>query len=235
VARDLDIPRAALGDTTLTYLSASPTALYLGAKYAEMFPRRLRAAVLDGAVDLALDAAALDAARRPGSQRRCAAFCSPAVLRGLVEPRPPTRTPARRAASPDHGCAATGPRTRRPGRVRPPAAVRRHIAGRNAHGSFTNELEARDAVNCLARPAADGHARSGAGARRPAHVGDRDHPRSSHPVHLGRQARPAAARWLLTYDGDGHTAYQRGSGASDTAVDAHLIDLRLPPPGTRCS
>ena len=36
---------------------------------------------------------------------------------------------------------------------------------------------------------------------------------------------------LLTYDGAGHTAYQRGSGCLDTAVDAHLIDLRLPPPG----
>ena len=38
---------------------------------------------------------------------------------------------------------------------------------------------------------------------------------------------------LLTYDGDGHTAHQR-SGCIDKAVDAHLIDLRLPP-GTRCS
>jgi hypothetical protein len=38
---------------------------------------------------------------------------------------------------------------------------------------------------------------------------------------------------LLTCDGDGHTAHQR-SGCIDKAVDAHLVDLRLPP-GTRCS
>ena len=118
VARDLDIPRAALGDTTLTYLSASPTALYVGAKYAEMLPRRLQAAVLDGAGDLALDAAALDAARRPGSQRRCAAFCSPAVPRGPVEPRPPTRTPGSPRCFAGSRLRRYRPRTRRPAHLR---------------------------------------------------------------------------------------------------------------------
>ena len=83
------------------------------------------------------------------------------------------------------------------------------IAGRNAHGSYTNELEASDAVNCLDRPAADGHARSSAGARRPAHVGDRDHPRSSHPVHPAVRPARQLPGALLTYDGDGHTAHQR--------------------------
>jgi hypothetical protein len=102
------------------------------------------------------------------------------------------------------------------------------IAGRNAHGSYTNELEASDAVNCLDRPAADGHARSSAGARRPAHVGDRDHPRSSHPVHLGRQARPAAARCAA--DLRRRRAHRAPTQrVHNKAVDAHLIDLRLPP------
>jgi pimeloyl-ACP methyl ester carboxylesterase len=39
---------------------------------------------------------------------------------------------------------------------------------------------------------------------------------------------------LLTYEGDGHTAYQHGSRCIDTAVDAYLIDGRLPAEGTRC-
>jgi pimeloyl-ACP methyl ester carboxylesterase len=41
---------------------------------------------------------------------------------------------------------------------------------------------------------------------------------------------------LLTYEGDGHTAYMRGEGTSciDDAVDAYLIDGRVPEDGTRC-
>jgi pimeloyl-ACP methyl ester carboxylesterase len=40
---------------------------------------------------------------------------------------------------------------------------------------------------------------------------------------------------LLTYDGDGHTAYRRGSSCIDQAVDRYLLEGRLPPEGTRCS
>jgi len=39
---------------------------------------------------------------------------------------------------------------------------------------------------------------------------------------------------LLTYDGDGHTAYKEGSGCIDDAVDAYLVDGKLPDEGTRC-
>jgi pimeloyl-ACP methyl ester carboxylesterase len=39
---------------------------------------------------------------------------------------------------------------------------------------------------------------------------------------------------LLTYDGDGHTAYRRGSDCIDRAVDAYLLRGDLPPEGTRC-
>ncbi len=39
---------------------------------------------------------------------------------------------------------------------------------------------------------------------------------------------------LLTYDGDGHTAYRQGSTCIDRHVDAFLLSSRLPPPGTRC-
>jgi len=49
-ARDLDILRAALGDERITYLGISYGSV-LGATYASMFPRRVRAMTLDAAVD----------------------------------------------------------------------------------------------------------------------------------------------------------------------------------------
>jgi pimeloyl-ACP methyl ester carboxylesterase len=49
-ARDMDVLRAVLGDKKLTYLGKS-YGTYLGAKYAQLFPTRIRALVLDGALD----------------------------------------------------------------------------------------------------------------------------------------------------------------------------------------
>jgi len=54
VARDLDRLRAALGDQKLTYLGLSYGTL-IGAYYAQLFPDRVRALVLDGAVDPTFD------------------------------------------------------------------------------------------------------------------------------------------------------------------------------------
>jgi pimeloyl-ACP methyl ester carboxylesterase len=53
----MDRIRAALGDKQLTYYGGSYGS-YLGALYADRFPNRVRALVLDGAVDPALDATA---------------------------------------------------------------------------------------------------------------------------------------------------------------------------------
>ncbi|WP_432484408.1 alpha/beta hydrolase [Kineococcus esterisolvens] len=39
---------------------------------------------------------------------------------------------------------------------------------------------------------------------------------------------------LLTYDGDGHTAYRTGSACVDEAVDAYLLAGELPEGGARC-
>ena len=49
-ARDMDVLRAALGESRLSYLGKS-YGTYLGAWYAQLFPHRVRALVLDGAVD----------------------------------------------------------------------------------------------------------------------------------------------------------------------------------------
>ncbi|MFG3495633.1 alpha/beta hydrolase [Streptomyces sp. NPDC047928] len=39
---------------------------------------------------------------------------------------------------------------------------------------------------------------------------------------------------LLTYEGDGHTAYGRGSDCVDTAINAYLLDGKVPPSDKRC-
>lgn len=44
----------------------------------------------------------------------------------------------------------------------------------------------------------------------------------------------ASAR-LLTYDGDGHTAYGRGSGCVDAAINRYLLEGTPPKNGKRCS
>jgi pimeloyl-ACP methyl ester carboxylesterase len=50
VARDMDLLRQAVGDEQLTYLGSS-YGTYLGATYANLFPDRIRAMVLDGVID----------------------------------------------------------------------------------------------------------------------------------------------------------------------------------------
>ncbi|MEV0612511.1 alpha/beta hydrolase [Nonomuraea sp. NPDC050404] len=49
-ARDMDVMRAALGDARLSYLGFS-YGTYLGSIYADLFPKRIRTMVLDGAED----------------------------------------------------------------------------------------------------------------------------------------------------------------------------------------
>ncbi|KJY38492.1 alpha/beta hydrolase, partial [Streptomyces katrae] len=39
---------------------------------------------------------------------------------------------------------------------------------------------------------------------------------------------------LLTYDGDGHTAYGRGSDCIDAAINRYLLEGQAPPAGKRC-
>jgi pimeloyl-ACP methyl ester carboxylesterase len=73
VARDLDVLRSALGDAKLTYLGKS-YGTYLGAKYAELFPTRIRALVLDGAVDPSLTVSALNAGQATGFERNLRDF-----------------------------------------------------------------------------------------------------------------------------------------------------------------
>jgi len=76
-ARDLDVLRSALGESRLTYLGKS-YGTYLGAWYAQLFPHRVRALVLDGSVDPAtssLDATIAQAQGFQGAFGSFAAWC----------------------------------------------------------------------------------------------------------------------------------------------------------------
>ncbi|MFG2126170.1 alpha/beta hydrolase [Streptomyces sp. NPDC048710] len=48
-------------------------------------------------------------------------------------------------------------------------------------------------------------------------------------------ARQLSSGRLLTYVGDGHTAYGRGSSCIDSAIDTYLLHGTPPPAGKRCS
>ena len=76
-ARDLDVLRAALGERQLTYLGKS-YGTFLGAEYAQLFPSRVRALVLDGAVDPATSGLSDDQTQAEGFEtafRSFAAWC----------------------------------------------------------------------------------------------------------------------------------------------------------------
>jgi pimeloyl-ACP methyl ester carboxylesterase len=64
-AKDLDVLRAALGEPSLTYLGKSYGTV-LGASYAQQFPSKVRALVLDGAVDPTLTGLQVDIAQAEG-------------------------------------------------------------------------------------------------------------------------------------------------------------------------
>ncbi len=70
---DMDAIRAALGDDGLTYLGFS-YGTYLGVRYAEAHPERVRALVLDGPVDPSLEPAATTTQQSIGFERALEAF-----------------------------------------------------------------------------------------------------------------------------------------------------------------
>jgi pimeloyl-ACP methyl ester carboxylesterase len=77
-AKDMDILRSALGDRGLTYYGAS-YGTYLGSYYAELFPRHVRALVLDGALDPKLSGDAINVEQAKGFDTAVAAFAADCV------------------------------------------------------------------------------------------------------------------------------------------------------------
>lgn len=73
VARDLDRVRVALGERKLTFLGFSYGTV-IGAVYAQLFPTRVRAMALDGAVNLSIDAEAEQEGNLVGFERALDTF-----------------------------------------------------------------------------------------------------------------------------------------------------------------
>jgi len=72
-ARDMDVLRSALGEETLTYFGAS-YGTELGATYAELFPDKVGRFVLDGAVDVSIDAETLALEQAAGFETALRAY-----------------------------------------------------------------------------------------------------------------------------------------------------------------
>ncbi|WP_308168742.1 alpha/beta hydrolase [Nonomuraea sp. NEAU-A123] len=80
-ARDMDALRQALGDQKLTYLGKS-YGTFLGAVYADMFPGKVRALVLDGALDPAISRLKLNADQAMGFERALRAYTESCLTEG---------------------------------------------------------------------------------------------------------------------------------------------------------
>ncbi|MFD5031762.1 alpha/beta hydrolase [Streptomyces sp. NPDC058405] len=79
-ARDMDIFRAVLGDKKLSYVGAS-YGTFLGATYAELFPKRTGRLVLDGAMDPSLPARELNRDQTAGFETAFQSFAADCVKR----------------------------------------------------------------------------------------------------------------------------------------------------------
>lgn len=80
-ARDMDVLRAALGESTLTYFGAS-YGTKLGATYADLFPAKVGRLVLDGAVDLSIDSRRLSLEQAGGFETAIRAYVEDCVAQG---------------------------------------------------------------------------------------------------------------------------------------------------------
>lgn len=77
-ARDMDVLRAALGESAMTYFGAS-YGTKLGATYADLFPDKVGRLVLDGAVDLSIDSRQLSLEQAGGFETALRAYVEDCV------------------------------------------------------------------------------------------------------------------------------------------------------------
>lgn len=80
VAKDLDVLRAALGESTLTYLGKS-YGTFIGATYADLFPTRVGRMVLDGVVAPELTSQEVNLGQAEGFERATRAYVTDCVQR----------------------------------------------------------------------------------------------------------------------------------------------------------
>ncbi|MFC5186982.1 alpha/beta hydrolase [Actinomadura harenae] len=80
-AHDMDVIRAALGDQKISYYGAS-YGTYLGADYAAQFPTKIRAFVLDGAIDPRTSSTDMLVEQAKGFETALSAFAADCVRQG---------------------------------------------------------------------------------------------------------------------------------------------------------
>ncbi|WP_405796114.1 alpha/beta hydrolase [Streptomyces sp. NBC_01506] len=307
-ARDMDILRAVLGDTKLSYVGAS-YGTFLGATYAELFPKRVGRLVLDGAMDPSLPAEELNRDQTAGFETAFAAFAQDCVkrpdcplgtasaadagqrMRSFFDTLDAEPIPTGDKRELGESLATTGvinamyDESAWPGlRDSLASAMEGDGSGllaladtyyeREGDGSYTNLMYANAAVNCLDLPAAftkpaeveaavpSFEAASpvfGTGLAwaslscaywptKPTGTPHRIEAKGAPPILVVGTTRDPATpyKWarsladqlssgvLLTYDGDGHTAYGRGSDCVDTVINTYLLEGTPPKNGKKC-
>ncbi|WP_113699826.1 alpha/beta hydrolase [Nonomuraea lactucae] len=295
-ARDMDVLRAALGERRLTYLGFS-YGTYLGAVYADLFPGRVRAMVLDGALDPTMSATEVSSGQGDGFGVAFTSFLrdcfkaddcpfttrrvGPSIKRVNALLRRADRAPLRNdtdGRQVNEAIVTTGIYAALYSEQAWPVLRKAFAAAfkgdgaaflwlsdqynnRRADATYTNDTEARLAVNCLDRPSPRRSSLQAAKAGKGGPTNPCDYwpvrsravPRAlraegSGPILVIGTVRDPATPYawarslaaqlskgvLLTYDGDGHTAYGGPSSCVNGAVDRYLITRVPPRDGTVC-
>lgn len=305
-ARDMDVLRAALGQTKLDYLGSS-YGTFLGATYADLFPKNVGRFVLDGAIDPSLSTTELSLQQAQGFEIALRAYVADCVeggdcflgstvdagirrIQALLDQLDERPLPGAGGRELTEGLGIMG--------VYMPLYVKEYWGlltealkeafdgdgagllelsdfqtSRTDDGYDGNLIEALNAVNCLdhgdyittadvkrsvarfekASPTFGRAFAYGASVCSvwPVKSGERtvalDAKGAPPIVVIGTTRDPATPLiWaqamasqldsgrLITRDGDGHTAFQRGSDCVDDAVEAFLISGKVPKPDLRC-
>ncbi|MBT2235299.1 alpha/beta hydrolase [Nonomuraea sp. NEAU-A123] len=287
-ARDMDVLRAGLGESRLTYIGFSYGTL-LGATYANLFPARVHALVLDGAEDPSVNAGDFGSDQNVGFGVAFDSFASDCfkhkdcpftkrtaakrmrALHARTEKAPLVNTYDGRQAT--QAIVYTGIQGLLYDQRSWPAlrqALGRAFKGdgtlllqyadqynaRGADATYANLMEAHTAIDCLDHPTwrqAVRHAKAISAGKllaspcdfwpvRSKTVNKAIHAKGAPPILVVGTLRDPATpyKWakalaaqlssgvLLSFDGDGHTAYSTGSACVDKTVDRYLI-TRVPP------
>lgn len=309
-AKDMDILRAALGETKLTYLGKS-YGTFLGATYAELFPKQVGRFVLDGVLPPHLTFQEVNLGQAEGFERATRAWAAACVegscplgtsveqvmtgLRDLLETldtQPVPRTGDPRVTTLGEGWASLGIAyamydqglwSQLDDALRDLLdqqdgselmRLANGYADRTRSGRYSgNIMEAIYAVNCLDRPESDSLAEHEEAARDsvataptwgpylawsslpcgfwPVKATNAPHPIAAEGsdliVVVGTTRDPATPyEWsvmlddqlanstLISYDGDGHTAYTRSNSCVDDAIDAYYVKGTPPPADLKC-
>ncbi|MFN8584259.1 MAG: alpha/beta hydrolase [Dehalococcoidia bacterium] len=304
VVRDIDRIREALGEQQITYVGYSYGTV-LGALYAELFPQRVRAMVLDGPVDLSLSPDQLNVTQAVGFERALSHFVADcrerqcalarngrdpgAALQQVVEAARAHPIPSSDADRPARsGEALTAIVASMYRKEFWPSLVQAVEEGLNGNGTwlvqladrlwgrsgdeYDNSMEMNTAVNCLdyaysPDPAHYEEASRAAAAVSPTfgasfgttglvcaywHASPQplqspDAAEAPPLLVVGTTGDPATPfEWalatrrdlvtstLLTFEGEGHTAYASGNHCVDEVVNAYLLERRLPQDGAIC-